>query len=59
MRDVDNEMILRSMRQMAWHRAKGELEAVLATYWHDPKFESMNGAVYDLINKVEGFGLAE
>jgi cytochrome c peroxidase len=61
---VDNEMILRTMRAMAWDRAKGELQSVLSTFWgsfndDESQFAKMTAAVNEFIKHVEGDGLHE
>lgn len=57
------EKILRTLRAQAWERAKGELNAVLQTYWDghgkDHKYQDMAAAVRELIATVEDNGLAE
>lgn len=53
------------LRQMAWERAKGELKAMLCTFWHGDKgaggdgFEKLNDEVNTFIKKVEDDGLHE
>ncbi len=59
-REVENEMILRSIRQMAWQRAKGELQAILVTYWGGAdQYAKMDRAVREFCEHVDGHGLAE
>ena len=57
------DRVLRTLRAQAWERAKGELQAVLHTYWdgpgNDQKFREMDAAVKQLISTVEDNGLAE
>lgn len=48
------------LRAQAWERAKGELFAMLATYYSDPeKYERADDAVKQFIAEVEGNALAE
>lgn len=48
------------LRQQAWERAKGELQAVLVTYMAEQeKFDAMHVAVMEFVMKVEDDGLAE
>lgn len=56
-----NEMIIRSIRTQAWERAKGELRAVLSTYYErdEGNFEAMDKAVSTFIKHVEDNGLQE
>ena len=57
------EKILRTLRAQAWERAKGELQAVLQTYWDghgkDDNFQAMDSAVKQFVKVVEGNGLTE
>lgn len=53
---------LRSMRTMAWERAKGELRSMLQTFWeHDSgsTFEELKTAIKDFVTNVEDNGLQE
>lgn len=56
-----DEKILRTMRHMAWSRAKGELESMLDTYWSGSaeKFNTMKKAIDDFIKDVEDNGKQE
>jgi len=56
-----DEKILRTMRHMAWSRAKGELESMLDTYWSGSaeKFNTMKKTIDDFINDVEDNGKQE
>lgn len=48
------------LRQQAWERAKGELQAVMVTYIAEQeKFDAMYEAVTAFVMKVEDDGLAE
>jgi hypothetical protein len=54
------DMRLRSvLRMMAWHRAQGELRALLATYWSSQgydegtDFEKVNALIGQFIRDVE------
>lgn len=59
-KNVSNDMILLSLRAMAWERAKGELQSVLNTYWNaDPKFERMDVLVEEFITAVDDGGFVE
>jgi hypothetical protein len=57
------EKILSTLRAQAWERAKGELHAVLQTYWDgygaDQKYREMDVAVRQFVATVEDNGLAE
>ncbi len=61
--EVTNEKILRTLRHQAWCRAKGELEAVLTTFWdgpdNDQQYHDMESAVRQFVADVEDSGLAE
>lgn len=62
----DTDTILRSLRHMAWERAKGEMRAALETYWSTwtvtgqklPNgFEETASRVEAFIKEVEDNGL--
>ena len=55
------ENILKTMRYMAWNRAKGELQSMLETYWYgkDEQYREMKKAIDDFIEDVEGNGKQE
>lgn len=51
---------IRNMRHMAWERAKGELRAMLHTFWSDgPQYNELKEAINDFIVQVEDDGLHE
>jgi len=59
---AEDYRILRTLRQMAWQRAKGELHAVLETYWgrHMPEldneaieFKDVSGRIYRFIQEMD------
>ncbi len=54
---------MHTMRAMAWCRAKGELEAMLNTYWGEgedgDKYDKASTAIKDFIGHVEAEGLQE
>lgn len=57
--DYDNH-ILRTLRAQAWERAKGELRAVLSTYWGGHhNFPAINEKVTKFISEIDDEGLAE
>ena len=57
---MDEKRMFATMRQMAWERAKGELQAMLTTYWDEPeKFEQMSRGLKEFIRKVEDGGMHE
>lgn len=54
------ERIIRNMRNMAWERAKGEMQAMLHTYWDDDeRFKKIHKEMSDFIKSVELQGLHE
>lgn len=57
------EQVLRSMRGQSWQRAKGELRAMLQTFWHGTargdQFDALDEAIKEFIEKVENEGLHE
>jgi len=55
-RDMESHEVL-TLRAMAWERAKGELRAMLATYWPSPAGDSardeMEERVRDFISDID------
>ena len=56
--------ILRTMRAQSWERAKGELMAMLTTFWdkegaREGQFNDLHDAMTDFIKKVEEESLHE
>ena len=47
------------LRPMAWERAKGELNSMLHTYWHDERFEPFSKLLEEFIKNVQENGLHE
>ena len=57
---MDNSRIIKTLRAQAWARAKGELEAVLNSYWDEEKvFGAMQEATDSFVKHVEDEGLVE
>ena len=56
-----DEKVLKTMRYMAWNRAKGELQSMLDTYWSgsDEQFTKMKKAINNFIEDVEDSGKQE
>ena len=56
-----DEKVLKTMRYMAWNRAKGELQSMLDTYWSgsDEQFTKMKKAINNFIEDVEDNGKQE
>lgn len=51
---------LKTLRAMSWERAKGELRAMLNTYWDEPdKFSAMDAELDKFIKQVEENGFHE
>lgn len=52
---------IKTMRYMAWERAKGELRSMLQTYWEEDTFGycELEEVFSDFIKKVEDRGLQE
>lgn len=58
--DLSNRELARIARRQAWHRAKGELNAVLTTFVGEhEQFEELSKRIYHFINTVEDEGLTE
>ena len=52
----------KTLRHMAWERAKGELHAMMQTYYadrEDNKYEEMLGIFMKFVHDIETQGLAE
>jgi hypothetical protein len=57
---MNDDRILRTLRMQAWERTKGELNAILSTYWGEPeKFPEMYKITTDFIKHIEDNGLQE
>lgn len=61
---MTDENILRALRGQAWERGKGELRAVLQTFFGEGaarpgQFDQFDAEVAKFIAVVEGEGLAE
>ena len=60
---TDNDMLLATLRAQAWERAKGELQAVLVTYYggyeDDAPFKQLDPLVKAFVKEVEDRGLIE
>lgn len=51
---------IRTMRCMAWSRAKGELDSMLHTYWgEEARFEEMERLIKEFVQTVEMNGAHE
>ena len=61
--NMDDEKIIRTLRAQAWDRAKGELDAILSTFYdgygRDDQFREMDTAIKEFVKKVEDKGMAE
>lgn len=57
---MSEERIIRNMRHMAWERAKGEMQAMLHTYWNDDeRYKQIEKEIADFIKLIEFQGLYE
>lgn len=57
---MEEGLTIRTLRAQAWQRAKGELNAVLQTYWVEtPRYSQMLDLVNRFIKTVDEEGLAE
>lgn len=51
---------IRTMRNMAWRRAVGELMAMLDTYWEEgKKHKRAHKVIEEFINEIQSEGLQE
>ena len=56
---MNEDRFLQVQRQMAWERAKGELNSILTTYYNDSKYSEISMLTLEFIEKVEDEGLTE
>lgn len=56
---MNDERIIRTLRAQAWARAKGELGALLQTYWNDDKFHKIYEEIERFVNLIDDNGWAE
>lgn len=54
----EDPKLLKTLRAMAWRRARGELEALLETFWDgdlstDSKFHRLEAAIATFVKTVE------
>ena len=57
---MSEDRVIRTLRMQAWQRAKGELEAVLNTYWDgNNNYLKMSNEVKTFIESIEDRGLQE
>lgn len=55
-----DERVLRTLRTMAWERAKGELRSMAQTYWDQRDgFERLDREVETFIKYIEDEGIHE
>lgn len=55
-----DDRVIQTLRNQAWERIKGEIGAVLSTYWNDEdKFEAFTKLSENFIMAVEQEGCAE
>lgn len=59
--NTSDDRVLRTLRMQAWGRVKGELTAVLVTYWpgNGTNFEAIDTEIAKFISAVEDNGLVE
>ena len=56
---MDESREIRTMRLMAWERAKGELYSMINTYWNNKNFDQMKSEIIKFVDKVEDEGWQE
>jgi hypothetical protein len=55
-----DDTVLRTLRAMAWERAKGELRSMGQTYWNDTaRFERYVSEAEEFIKHIEDEGIYE
>lgn len=54
---MDEEMMMKTLRAMAWQRAKGELQAYLETFWpeYDRQGKEIDKGFEDAQQRIEVF----
>uniref|UniRef100_C6BC93 Uncharacterized protein n=1 Tax=Ralstonia pickettii (strain 12D) TaxID=428406 RepID=C6BC93_RALP1 len=48
-----DERLLLALRFQAWERAKGELQALLHTYFQEAAFDDVAAAIEEFISKMQ------
>lgn len=56
---MNDDTTIKTLRAMAWERAKGELRSVLTTYHDDDNFDRANEEIEGFIKRIDDEGLAE
>ena len=59
---MSEERVLKAMRQMAWEKAKGQMEAMLCTFYAEydgDQYGDFVNAMVDFVSRVENNGLHE
>jgi hypothetical protein len=57
---MQDDKTIRTMRNMAWERAKGELRAMAQTYWkEDSKYQKIMHIFDAFVEEVENNGYQE
>jgi len=55
--------MIRTLRAQAWERAKGEMQAMLATFWPEARragqFEELDKMIAEFVENVENNALHE
>jgi len=54
----ESKEVIGTMRNMAWERAKGELNSILCTYYNDDYYE-FKSLLNIFITNIEDLGLQE
>lgn len=50
---------IRVMRNMAWERAKGELESILCTYYGNDNYDKFEEKLNEFVKYIEDWGIQE
>ena len=58
---MSEDTVLRTMRQIAWERAKGEMNAMMHTFWgsENSNYDELQNEVDRFVEKIESEGLHE
>jgi hypothetical protein len=58
---INDDRVLRTMRAMAWERAKGELRSIGQTYWDgtSDRYDRFKEEIEEFIKRIEDEGIIE
>lgn len=60
MAEPSNDILAAIMRNMAWERAKGELESMRVTFYgREEQYKELDKKIREFVKDVEDYGLQE